>query len=194
MVKLILCSLPYSKPSSLTSHAAASRHTERGCATCLCARSLLAARFRVARVLPYQNLRRTPLINKFLLTGDLFRLPAGLRIYELESLVARMGSGCAAYNGGRARAARLAVALAWQRHRNNLLYRLFALGHVFNAQLWRDPHVAFATSSSSSFSLTLGVFTGLFAAVFAQAIKRFGGWAILSAPVIWAARANGRGL
>jgi apolipoprotein N-acyltransferase len=37
------------------------------------------------------------------------------------------------------------------------------------------------------FSLTLGVFTGIFAAVFAQAIKRFGGWGILSAPVIWAA-------
>jgi apolipoprotein N-acyltransferase len=33
----------------------------------------------------------------------------------------------------------------------------------------------------------LGIFTGLFAGVLALAIKRFGGWLILSAPVIWAA-------
>ena len=33
----------------------------------------------------------------------------------------------------------------------------------------------------------LGIFTGLFAAALAQSIKRFGGWAILAAPVFWAA-------
>jgi apolipoprotein N-acyltransferase len=33
----------------------------------------------------------------------------------------------------------------------------------------------------------LGIFTGLFAAFLAVAIKRFGGWAILAAPVLWAA-------
>jgi apolipoprotein N-acyltransferase len=33
----------------------------------------------------------------------------------------------------------------------------------------------------------LGIFTGLFAAALAQSIKRFGGWAILAAPVLWAA-------
>jgi apolipoprotein N-acyltransferase len=37
------------------------------------------------------------------------------------------------------------------------------------------------------FSATLGVFTGLFGAVLAAAVKRFGGWAMLSAPIIWAA-------
>lgn len=37
------------------------------------------------------------------------------------------------------------------------------------------------------FSATLGVFTGLFAATLALAIKRFGGWSILAAPVVWAA-------
>ena len=37
------------------------------------------------------------------------------------------------------------------------------------------------------FSATLGVFTGLFAASLGLAIKRFGGWSILAAPVIWAA-------
>jgi apolipoprotein N-acyltransferase len=33
----------------------------------------------------------------------------------------------------------------------------------------------------------LGIFTGLFAAVLALAIKRFGGWAIIAAPALWAA-------
>ena len=33
----------------------------------------------------------------------------------------------------------------------------------------------------------LGIFTGLFAALLALAIKRFGGWAIIAAPVLWAA-------
>ncbi|MFY9609200.1 MAG: apolipoprotein N-acyltransferase, partial [Blastocatellia bacterium] len=37
------------------------------------------------------------------------------------------------------------------------------------------------------FSATLGVFTGLFAAVLAATVKRFGGWAMLFAPIIWAA-------
>jgi apolipoprotein N-acyltransferase len=37
------------------------------------------------------------------------------------------------------------------------------------------------------FSATLGVFTGLFAAVLGLAIKRFGGWSILAAPAVWAA-------
>src|SRR5438552_10937640 len=37
------------------------------------------------------------------------------------------------------------------------------------------------------FSATLGIFTGLFAAALAIAVKRFGSWAILAAPVIWAA-------
>ena len=37
------------------------------------------------------------------------------------------------------------------------------------------------------FSATLGVFTGLFAAALALAIKRFGGWSILAAPAVWAA-------
>ena len=37
------------------------------------------------------------------------------------------------------------------------------------------------------FSATLGVFTGLFAATLALAVKRFGSWSILAAPVVWAA-------
>lgn len=37
------------------------------------------------------------------------------------------------------------------------------------------------------FSATLGLFTGLFAAVVALATQRFGGWLILSAPLVWAA-------
>src|SRR6185295_5979799 len=37
------------------------------------------------------------------------------------------------------------------------------------------------------FSATLGLFTGLFAATLGLAIKRFGGWAILAAPAVWAA-------
>jgi apolipoprotein N-acyltransferase len=37
------------------------------------------------------------------------------------------------------------------------------------------------------FAMVLGVFTGAFAACLAQAVRRFGGWAILSAPILWAA-------
>ena len=37
------------------------------------------------------------------------------------------------------------------------------------------------------FSATLGVFTGLFGAALAASVKRFGGWAMLAAPLIWAA-------
>jgi apolipoprotein N-acyltransferase len=37
------------------------------------------------------------------------------------------------------------------------------------------------------FSATVGIFTGLFACVLALAIKRLGGWSVLTAPIIWAA-------
>jgi apolipoprotein N-acyltransferase len=37
------------------------------------------------------------------------------------------------------------------------------------------------------FSATLGMFTGLFAAALALSIKRFGGWSLLAAPLVWAA-------
>jgi apolipoprotein N-acyltransferase len=36
------------------------------------------------------------------------------------------------------------------------------------------------------FSATLGIFTGIFAATLAIGIKRFGSWAILAAPAVWA--------
>lgn len=37
------------------------------------------------------------------------------------------------------------------------------------------------------FSAALGIFTGVFAATLSLAIKRFGSWSILAAPVVWAA-------
>jgi apolipoprotein N-acyltransferase len=145
---------------------------------------LLAARFRVAKVLPYQQ-SHTPFISNLSLaifSGLLlvFAFPD----WNLWSL-------------GWVGAAPLIMAVV----REQRFRRSFLLGSV-TGTIFYIGSSHWVTHSMHNygglpmwlcyiiltiFSLTLGVFTGLFAAVLAQAIKRFSGWAILSAPIIWAA-------
>jgi apolipoprotein N-acyltransferase len=145
---------------------------------------MLAARFRVARVLPYQS-SHTPFISNLSLaifSGLLlvFAFPD----WNLWSL-------------GWVGTAPLIMAVVRERR----FWRSLLLGSVTGTIFYTGSSnwVTYSMHNYGDipmwlcyiilviFSLTLGVFTGLFAAVFAQAIKRFGGWAILSAPVIWAA-------
>jgi apolipoprotein N-acyltransferase len=145
---------------------------------------LLAARFRVTKVVPYQQ-SHTPFISNLSLaifSGLLlvFAFPD----WNLWSL-------------GWVGAAPLIMAIV----REQRFWRSFLLGSVtgtifyigssywvtYSMQHYGGVPLWLCYIILTIFSLTLGVFTGLFAAVLGQAIKRFGGWAILSAPIIWAA-------
>lgn len=145
---------------------------------------LLAARFRLAKVLPYQS-SHTPFISNLslaLFSG--FLLVFAFPDWNLWSL-------------GWVGTAPLIMAIVRERR----VWRSFLLGTITGTTFYvGSSHWVMHSMHNYGeipmwicyiilviFSLTLGVFTGLFAAVFGRVVKRFGGWAILSAPVIWAA-------
>lgn len=144
---------------------------------------LLAARFRVARVLPFQQ--ASPFISNLSLaifSGLLliFAFPD----WNLWSL-------------GWVGTAPLIMAVVRERK----FWRSLLLGTVTGTIFYAGSSywVTYSMHNYGGlplwlsyiilvvFSATLGVFTGSFAAVLGLAIKQFGGWSILSAPVLWAA-------
>lgn len=160
------------------------RHSEEAVPPVYAREDLLAARFRVAKVVPYQQ-SHTPFISNLSLaifSGLLlvFAFPD----WNLWSL-------------GWVGAAPLIMAVV----REQRFWRSFLLGSVTGTIFYVGSSYWVTHSMHhygglplwlcyiilTIFSLTLGVFTGLFAAVLAQAVKRYSGWAILSAPIIWAA-------
>src|SRR5205085_2930289 len=76
--------------------------------------------------------------------------------------------------------------------REDLLAARFRVARVLPYQTAHAPFVsnlllAVVSGLLMIFSATLGVFTAGFAGLLALTIKRFGGWAILAAPALWAA-------
>jgi apolipoprotein N-acyltransferase len=158
-------------------------HTEEAVPPVYAREDLLAARFRVARVLPFQQ--ASPFISNVSLaifSGLLliFAFPD----WNLWSL-------------GWVGTAPLIMAVVRERK----FWRSLLLGTVTGTVFYAGSSywVTYSMHNYGGlplwlcyiilvvFSATLGVFTGLFAAALGLAIKRFGGWLILSAPVVWAA-------
>lgn len=159
------------------------RHSEEAVPPVYAREDLLAARFRVARVLPYQS-SHTPFISNL-----------SLAIFSGLLLVFAFPDW-SLWSLGWVGTAPLVMAVVRERR----FWRSLLLGSVtgtifytgsshwvtYSIHNYGDVPMWLCYIILVIFSLTLGVFTGVFAAVFAQAIKRFGGWGILSAPVIWA--------
>src|SRR5262249_60079309 len=144
---------------------------------------LLAARFRVARVLPFQQ--SAPFISNLSLaifSGLLlvFAFPD----WNLWSL-------------GWVGTAPLIMAVV----REQRFWRSLLLGTVTGTIFYSgsSPWVTYSMHNYGQislwlcylilllFSATLGVFTGLFAGTLSLTIKRFGGWGVLTAPLLWPA-------
>jgi apolipoprotein N-acyltransferase len=159
------------------------QHSEEAVPPVYAREDLLAARFRVAKVLPFQQV--SPFISNLSLaifSGLLlvFAFPD----WNLWSL-------------GWVGAAPLIMAVVRERK----FWRSLLLGSVTGTVFYAGSSywVTYSMHNYGGmplwlcyivlviFSATLGVFTGLFAATLALAIKRFGGWSILAAPVVWAA-------
>src|SRR6266404_3436905 len=158
------------------------RHSEEAVPPVYAREDLLAARFRLAKVLPFQQ--SAPFISNLSLaifSGLLlvFAFPD----WNLWSL-------------GWVGTAPLIMAIVRERKfwRSLLLgtvtgtiffagsshWVTYSMHHYGDIPLWQCYIILII------FSATLGVFTGLFAGALGLTIKRFGGWAILAAPVIWA--------
>ncbi|MFY9611755.1 MAG: apolipoprotein N-acyltransferase [Blastocatellia bacterium] len=159
------------------------RHSEEAAPPAYAREDLLAARFRPAKVLPYQQ--SAPFISNLSLaifSGVLlvFAFPE----WNLWSL-------------GWVGTAPLIMAVVRERR----FWRSLLLGSVTGTVFYAGSSQWVMHSMHNYggipmwlcfiilavFSATLGVFTGLFGALLAAAVKRFSGWAMLSAPIIWAA-------
>ena len=159
------------------------RHREEAVPPVYAREDLLAARFRVARVLPFQQ--SAPFISNLSLaifSGLLlvFAFPD----WNLWSL-------------GWVGTAPLIMAVV----REQKFWRSLLLGTVTGTIFYSgsSPWVTYSMHNYGQislwlcylililFSATLGIFTGLFAGTLSLTIKRFGGWWILTAPLIWPA-------
>ncbi|HET9533268.1 MAG TPA: apolipoprotein N-acyltransferase [Blastocatellia bacterium] len=172
---------PKSKISSLSLRV---RHPEEAVPSSFTREDILAARLRVAKVIPYQG-SRTPFISNLSLavcSGLLliFAFPD----WNLWSL-------------GWVGAAPLIMAVV----REQRFWRSLVLGWVTGTIFYAGTSY-WVTHSMHNYGeiplvlsyvlLTilasiLGFFTGIFAGATAIGVKRFGGWAMLAAPFIWAA-------
>ncbi|HKQ04161.1 MAG TPA: apolipoprotein N-acyltransferase [Blastocatellia bacterium] len=145
---------------------------------------LLAARFRVARVLPYQQ-SHAPFVSNLLLAV----FSGLLMIFAFpEWNWWSLGWVCTAplvMAVARERRFWSAFILGWTTgtifYMGSSYWVTYSMHHYGDIALWLSYVILLV------FSATLGVFTALFAGLLALVIKRFGGWAILAAPVLWAA-------
>ena len=159
------------------------RHSEEAAPPVYAREDLLAARFRVAKVLPFQQ--SAPFIsNLSLAVFSGLLLVFAFPDWNLWSL-------------GWVGTAPLIMAVVRERK----FWRSLLLGSVTGTIFYAGSSywVTYSMHNYGQiplwlcyiiliiFSATLGVFTGLFAATLALTMKRFGGWSILSAPVMWAA-------
>ncbi|HJZ69033.1 MAG TPA: apolipoprotein N-acyltransferase [Blastocatellia bacterium] len=170
-------------PDSRSSSSYRVRYSEEAVPPVYAREDLLARRFRVTKVLPYQ--RSAPFISNLslaVLSGLLlvFAFPD----WNLWSL-------------GWVGTAPLIMAVV----REERFWRSLLLGTVTGTIFYSGSShwVTYSMHNYGEvplwlcyvilviFAATLGVFTGLFAATLALAIKRFDGWFILTAPVLWAA-------
>jgi apolipoprotein N-acyltransferase len=159
------------------------RHSEEAVPPVYAREDLLAARFRVAKVLPFQQ--SAPFISNLSLaifSGLLlvFAFPD----WNLWSL-------------GWVGTAPLIMAVVRERKFWRCLLLGLVTGTIFFAgsshwvtysmHNYGDIPLGLSYIVLVIFAATLGVFTGLFAAVLALSVKHLGGWAILAAPAVWAA-------
>src|SRR5205085_2850552 len=141
---------------------------------------LLAARFRLARVLPYQQ-SHAPFISNLLLAV----FSGLLMIFAFpEWNWWSLGWVCTAplvMAVVRERRFWGAFILGWTTgtifYMGSSYWVTYSMHHYGDIAPWLSYVILLI------FSATLGVFTALFAGLLALVIKRFGGWAILAAPV-----------
>ena len=159
------------------------KHSEEAAPPVYAREDLLAARFRVTRVLPFQQ--ASPFIsNVSLAIFSGLLLVFAFPDWNLWSL-------------GWVGTAPLIMAVVRERkfwrslflgsitgtifYAGSSYWVTYSMHHYGGLSLWLCYLILIV------FSAVLGIFTGLFAAVLGLSIKRFGGWAILAAPALWAA-------
>ncbi|HXG92466.1 MAG TPA: apolipoprotein N-acyltransferase [Blastocatellia bacterium] len=160
------------------------QHQEEAAPPVYAHEDLLAARFRVSKVIPYQSASPPFISNLLLAIFSGLLLVFAFPEWNWWSL----GWVCTAP---------LIMAVV----REQRFWRSLLLGYVAGTIFYVGSSYWVTHSMhnygeiplwlsyviTTVFASALSIFTGLFAGALALAIKRFRGWAILSAPVLWAA-------
>lgn len=145
---------------------------------------LLAARFRRARVVPFQSAHSPFVSNLLLAIFSGFLLVFAFPEWNLWSLG---WVGTAPLIMAVVRERRFWRALLLGTLTGTIFYIgtshwiIYSMHHYGDIPLWLCYLITLILT------MGFGAFTGLFAASFAYVVKQFGGWAILAAPVLWAA-------
>jgi apolipoprotein N-acyltransferase len=164
--------------------APAASHSRETVPPALSREDILSAKFRLARVIPYQGASPPFISNLALAILSGLLLVFAFPDWSLSTL-AWIGT------------APLILASARERR----MWRSFALGLVTGTVFYLGSSywVTYSMQHYGGMSLwaayalgvliaaILGSFTGLFSMALSRAVARFGGWAILAAPLLWAA-------
>ena len=161
-----------------------SRHTEDVAPPAFAREDILASRLRVTKVLPYQR-SLPPLISSLslaVLSGLLliFAFPEW-NIWSLGWIATAPLIMAVVREQRFWRSLLLGYVTGTLFYMGSAYWVTYTMNHYGELPLWISYIILFG------FASLLGIFTALFAGVLALAIKRFGGWAILAAPVVWAA-------
>jgi apolipoprotein N-acyltransferase len=159
------------------------QHSEEAVPPVYAREDLLAARFRVAKVLPYQQ--SAPFISNL-----------SLAIFSGLLLVFAFPDWNLWSLGWVGTAPLILAVVREQRFWRSLLLgtisgTIFFAGSsnwvTYSMHNYGEIPLALCYVILIIFAATLGLFTGLFAAALSLAVKRLGGWSVLAAPVVWAA-------
>ncbi|HLG14710.1 MAG TPA: apolipoprotein N-acyltransferase [Blastocatellia bacterium] len=144
----------------------------------------LAARLRVARVLPYQ-LSRAPFVSNLMLA-----ISSGLLLvfaFPDWGLWSLAWVGTAPLIMAVVRAQRFWRCLLLGTITGTIFYVGSSSWVTYSMHNYGDVPLWLSYILATVAALVLGLFTGSFAALLAFLVKRLGGWAMLAAPLIWPA-------
>jgi len=164
--------------------AAAGSHSSEAIPPALSREDILAAKMRRARVVQYQGARPPFLSNISLAILSGLLLVFSFPDWSLSTL-AWIGTAPLILASARERRSwrsfLLGLVTGTIFYMGSSYWVTYSMRHYGGMSLW----VSYL--AGLLIAMILGLFTGLFALVLSRAVSRFGGWAILSAPVLWAA-------
>src|SRR5215469_10584622 len=164
--------------------AAAGSHSSEAIPPALSREDILAAKMRRARVVQYQGARPPFLSNISLAILSGLLLVFSFPDWSLSTL-AWIGTAPLILASARERRSwrsfLLGLVTGTIFYMGSSYWVTYSMRHYGGMSLW----VSYL--AGLLIAMILGLFTGLFALALSRAVSRFGGWAILAAPVLWAA-------